>query len=150
MRKSKKYKTLSSFFNVIKQFPSSNFFIRPTWETKERCLGPTKCDNARLIWLSSLGGIGKRMKRNPAFWSNGRHQLLKQLSRMAENGATLTILNAIWVQSVVMNIQDLYCGVGKIPPRSKGQGVLCDLTKENSNKNFMISQKDEKLWIPKN
>ena len=44
-----------------------------------------------------------------------------------------------------MNIQDLYCGVGKIPPRSKGQGVLCDLTKENSNKNFMISQKNEKL-----
>ena len=69
---------------------------------------------------------------------------------MAENGATLTILNAIWVQSVAMNIQDLYRGVGKIPPRSKGQGVLCDLTKKNSNNKFMISKRMEKEWIPKN
>ena len=75
--------------------------------------GPTKCDIVRLFWYSSLGENVKHMKRTLNFLSNGRHQLLKKLSRTAEYGTTWTILKAIPVNSVVMNTQDLYCEAGK-------------------------------------
>ena len=104
---------------IVSQVLSSNFLIRATWESKKHSqqggLRTTKFDNTRRIWFSGFGGISKHMKRIPDFWSNGRHQLHKQLGRTAKNGVTWTILNATQVQfhSVVKNTQDFYCEVGQ-------------------------------------
>ena len=84
-----------------------------------------KQDSALSTWYGSFREIVKHMKRTPDFLANGRQQLLKQLSRTAENGATWTILNLIWVHSVVMITQDLYCEVGK-NPTSPLSDFLCD------------------------
>ena len=67
MRNSKKYKTLSSFLNVIKQVLSSNFLIKPTWETYKHCKNKKfwdqpDCDNARPIWYSSFREIVKHKR----------------------------------------------------------------------------------------
>ena len=96
-----------------------------------------KQDGARSVWYSSFREIVKHMKRTPDFLANGRQKLLKLLSRTAENGAKWTILNAIWVHSVVMITQDLYCEVGKNSHIALEAEVFCVIWQKNhSNKNY--------------
>ena len=96
-----------------------------------------KKNNGRSIWYSSFGEIVKHMKRTREFWANGRHQLLKQLSRTAKNGATWTILNVIQVHLVVMNTQDHYCELGENSHLALEAGVFCVIwQKKIWNKNY--------------
>ena len=77
------------------------------------------------------------MKRTREFWANGRHQLLKQLSRTAKNSATFTILNVIQVHLVVMNTQDHYCELWENSHLTLEAGVFCVIwQKKISNKNY--------------
>ena len=101
MRISKKFKTLSSFLNVIKNFFPQNFWLRrrekPENTANKEGLGPTKCDNVRPIWCSSFGEIVKHMKRTSDFWAIGDPQILAKLRKTSKNGATRTLQNAIQV-----------------------------------------------------
>ena len=55
-------------------------------------------------------------------------------------------LSAIQVQSVVTeHPKPLFRSEKEFPPRHRGQGDLCVLTKSNSNRNFMFSKKKGKI-----